>query len=418
MNEKLKREINQNFQIKKFSAYGFLKNLKFFEPYLVIYLLGSGLTLFQIGILYSIREAITYIFEIPSGIIADYYGRKKELYMCFSFYIISFLFFFFGNTFVLIAVAMVFFGLGEAFRSGTHKAMIYTYLEEKGWSGHKAYVYGRTRSFSLTGSAVSSLLAIIFILNVPSSRYIFLASIIPYILDLLLIMSYPESLDQSGIKRKKNEGLKIKEHLSDIYNRPKLRHILLNTALFDSTFKSTKDLIQPILEAIIIGSGFMVAQQFSPDENLKIILGISYGLIYIISASASRRAYLLKQRWTSIGLLNCLYLILVAALGILFLAIEWNQALVIIVLFLVLYLLMDIRKPIFVDACDDYMDKHQRATVLSIASQLRALFTIIMAPLVGFIADKFGLGPVMLGLGILLLLLYSFVKVRPLLETK
>jgi len=27
---------------------------------------------------------------------------------------------------------MIFFGLGEAFRSGTHKAMIYGYLEEKG----------------------------------------------------------------------------------------------------------------------------------------------------------------------------------------------------------------------------------------------------------------------------------------------
>ena len=31
----------------------------------------------------------------------------------------------------MAALAMAFFGLGEAFRSGTHKAMIYTYLERK-----------------------------------------------------------------------------------------------------------------------------------------------------------------------------------------------------------------------------------------------------------------------------------------------
>ena len=78
--------IKKDHQIWKFSAYGFLKNLRFFEPYLLIFLIGNGLSLFQIGILYGIREAITYIFEVPSGIIADYFGRKQELYMCFTFY--------------------------------------------------------------------------------------------------------------------------------------------------------------------------------------------------------------------------------------------------------------------------------------------------------------------------------------------
>jgi len=414
MDNKLKEEINQTLQIKKFSAYGFLKNLKFFEPYLVIYLLASGLSLFQIGLLYSIREVITYTFEIPSGIIADYYGRKKELYMCFAFYIISFLIFFTGTGFNMLSTAMVFFGLGEAFRSGTHKAMIYSYLEEKGWSSHKAYVYGRTRSFSLTGSAISSVLAIVFILKLPSSRYIFLASIIPYILDLFLIMTYPDSLDSSGGHKTKENPLKVKEHLKDIYRRPKLRHILLNTALFDSTFKSTKDMIQPILELLIIGSGFIIADRFTGDENLKIILGVSYGIIYIISAAASKRAYLLKSIWTSIELLNHLYFILSVTLVVLFIAIQWHQVVIIILLFLILYILTDIRKPLFVDACDDYMDKHQRATVLSIASQLRALFTIIMAPIVGFLADNFGIASVMLGLACILLVLYSFVKITPL----
>lgn len=85
MDKQLKNEINGSLQIKKFSAYGFLKNLKFFEPYLVIYLLGSGYSLFQIGLLYSIREMITYIFEVPSGIIADYYGRKKNFICVFHF---------------------------------------------------------------------------------------------------------------------------------------------------------------------------------------------------------------------------------------------------------------------------------------------------------------------------------------------
>ena len=44
---------------------------------------------------------------------------------------------------------MVFFGFGEAFRSGTHKAMIMAYLDKKDIKDSKSKVYGKTRSFSL-----------------------------------------------------------------------------------------------------------------------------------------------------------------------------------------------------------------------------------------------------------------------------
>jgi len=404
--------IKKDKQIKKFSAYGFLKNLKFFEPYLVLFLLGNGLNFFQIGILYAIRESITYIFEVPSGFIADYFGRKKELYLCFSFYIISFVFFFMIGPFWIAVIAMSFFGLGEAFRSGTHKAMIYTYLEEKDWQGHKAFVYGRTRSFSLIGSAISSVLAIVLILNVPSSRYIFLASILPYILDLFLIMSYPESLNGERIHVEGHVLKVMKDHLIGILKQPKLRIILFSSASFEAVFKSIKDYIQPILEMMIVSSGLVLISTMTPDENLKVILGMSYGIIYVISASAARRAYLLKKIMSSTALLNTFYVLLALCMISLFFIIRLEYYLLIIILYLVLYLLRDMRKPIFVEVCDDYMEKHQRATVLSVESQLRALFTVILAPVIGSIADQFGVSYVMLSIGIILLISFVFLKIK------
>jgi len=404
--------IKKDKQIKKFSAYGFLKNLKFFEPYLVLFLLGNGLNFFQIGILYAIRESITYIFEVPSGFIADYFGRKKELYLCFSFYIVSFVFFFMIGPFWIAVIAMSFFGLGEAFRSGTHKAMIYTYLEEKDWQGHKAFVYGRTRSFSLIGSAISSVLAIVLILNVPSSRYIFLASILPYILDLFLIMSYPESLNGERIHVEGHVLKVMKDHLIGILKQPKLRIILFSSASFEAVFKSIKDYIQPILEMMIVSSGLVLISTMTPDENLKVILGMSYGIIYVISASAARRAYLLKKIMSSTALLNTFYVLLALCMISLFFIIRLEYYLLIIILYLVLYLLRDMRKPIFVEVCDDYMEKHQRATVLSVESQLRALFTVILAPVIGSIADQFGVSYVMLSIGIILLISFVFLKIK------
>ncbi|MBN2897256.1 MAG: MFS transporter [Clostridia bacterium] len=412
MDDKIRKEINQTRQIQKFSAYGFLKNLKFFEPYLVIYLLGNGYSLFQIGILYSIREAIIYVFEVPSGIIADYYGRKKELYMCFAFYIISFVLFYFGTSYWKVVMAMLFFGLGEAFRSGTHKAMIYTYLEARGWSSYKAYVYGRTRSFSLIGSAVNAIGAIVLILNVPSSKYIFLASVMPYILDFALIATYPDYLDSpQGDKGPLKDAFSIKGHLSDIYKRFALRKIVINSGLFEAVFKSVKDMIQPILEIMIVTTGIVILKSMSPEDNLHIILGLSYAGINLISAYASKHAYLLKKHATSSQLLNRVYLAFAAVLFGLFIAIRLNWVGVIVVLFIVIYMLRDIRKPLFVDACDDYMEKNQRATVLSIESQLKALFTVVLAPSIGFLADQFGIATVMLASGVILILLYTRLKV-------
>ncbi len=393
MSNELRGEILKDFQIKKFCAYGFLKNLKFFEPYLIIYLMSSNINLFQIGILISIREIIVNLFEIPSGFIADYFGRKKEMYFCFGFYIISFIVFFFTDTFTLAAVGMVFFGLGEAFRSGTHKAMIYTYLDFKNWQSEKTFVYGRTRSFSLIGSAISSLLGIFLILSVPSDSYIFLFSVVPYILDLFLIMSYPKFLDTSD----KKHGTSFKEMAKDVIKsfriNKKLRNILIEEGIAEAGFSYVKDLIQPILEIIIIGSGISLIASLSVDDNLKVILGLIYALLNLFGSYFSKKAYLLKGEKTSLACLSQIHMAYALSCGLL--AFFSEQYLMVCLIYLFIYILHSIRKPIFVDEIDNNIDKSNRATVISASAQLKSLFLMIFAPMLGFIADNVGISVAM-----------------------
>ena len=120
-----RRFIEKDNLVLRFCLYGAIKNLQFFEAFLIIILIDWGYNLFQIGLLQSIIHAFTYIFEVPSGVIADQFGKKNELLLCFVFYIISFVLYALGElSFTLLVFASVFYGLGEAFRSGTHKAMI------------------------------------------------------------------------------------------------------------------------------------------------------------------------------------------------------------------------------------------------------------------------------------------------------
>ena len=48
--------ITKNLQYYKFCLYGFFKNLRLFEAFLILFLLDNGMSYVQIGVLYSIRE--------------------------------------------------------------------------------------------------------------------------------------------------------------------------------------------------------------------------------------------------------------------------------------------------------------------------------------------------------------------------
>ena len=58
----------KDIQYYKFCAYGFLKNLRFFEPFLILFFLDKDITFLQIGILYTLRELTRNIFEVPAGV--------------------------------------------------------------------------------------------------------------------------------------------------------------------------------------------------------------------------------------------------------------------------------------------------------------------------------------------------------------
>lgn len=47
------KEIAKDTQIRKFCAYGFLKNLKFFEPFLIIFI---GISVFFINLFVKVPE--------------------------------------------------------------------------------------------------------------------------------------------------------------------------------------------------------------------------------------------------------------------------------------------------------------------------------------------------------------------------
>ncbi|MCD4683390.1 MAG: MFS transporter, partial [Bacteroidales bacterium] len=114
----VKQKFNKDIQYYKFCLYGFLKNLRFFEPFLILFFLENNLNFLQIGVLYSVREITRNILEIPAGIISDSLGRKKTMIFSFGFYIVSFITFYMAGSYSILIFAMIIYSLGDAFRTG------------------------------------------------------------------------------------------------------------------------------------------------------------------------------------------------------------------------------------------------------------------------------------------------------------
>ena len=162
-------------------------------------------------------------------------------------------------------------------------------------------------------------------------------------------------------------------------------------SLFEAAISFSKDLIQPILEAIILGSCFVVPASLSGEDNLHILLGIVYTCLNLFGSVASRKAYLLRQ---GRGCIRCLFLIhLGLALSMGLLAPASGHPLPVPVIYLLIYFLFNVRKPIFVDEIDEHIEKSARATALSVSSQLKSLSLTVLAPTAGWVADHFGLPP-------------------------
>lgn len=380
--------ITKNRQYYKFCLYGFLKNLRFFEAFFILFLIEKGFSFSQIGILYASREIFINIFEIPSGIIADTYGRKNVLVLSFLAYIFSFILFYYSNSFLFFLIAFLMFGIGDAFRSGTHKAMIMQYLKINNWEDQKTNYYGYTRSWSQKGSAIASLIAGFIVFYSGQYQNIFLYSIIPYIINFFLILSYPKALNISSKSQRNTNIPSVFKNFVCSIKEPKVFQLINSSATHSAFLKAIKDYIQPLLLNISLLIPFML--EIEPDKKNGIIIGLVYFLIYLLTSVASKKAAKIESLSPSISAISLtLGLGFGVLCGVFYIQQLWFLA---ILSFVGIYIIENIRKPILTAFIANKVPNEILSSVISAQSQLKTLLTVIIAISFGVLADTFGIG--------------------------
>jgi MFS family permease len=398
----------------RFALYGFLKNLRFFDPFIILIFREAGMSYLQIGLLYAIRDVATNILEIPTGVFADAFGRRKSMLMAFGAYIISFLIFYAFTGFWLYALAMLLFAFGEAFRSGTHKAMILEHLTLNEMEHLKVDYYGRTRAFSQFGSSLNALTAAGLVFYSGDYRTMFLAATVPYVLDFFNLASYPRELDGELTQfSRETVGAQVRTTLqvfgSMLTDFRALRAIL-NSSGFSGLFKASKDYLQPILESFALA--LPVFLLLEDKRRSALVVGLVYFVIYLFTSYASRSSAEFSQRFSSLGrAINLTFLAGGAFLLIAGLATWRSLTWLAILVFLLFYVLHNLRRPMNVSFISDQISNRVMASGLSVESQFTTMLAAILAPLLGALADQFGVGVALTILASGVLALYFVVRV-------
>ncbi|MFH2115343.1 MAG: MFS transporter, partial [Spirochaetota bacterium] len=384
----------RDLQYYKFCAYGFLKDLRFFEPFLLLLFLDKGLSYLQVGSLYALREVMINIVEIPSGIMADAMGRRRTMIMSFMAYIVSFGLFYFSDSYLTLLGAMAVFAFGDAFRTGTHKAMIFDYLKLKGWADQKTHYYGHTRSWSQRGAALSALIAAGLVFVNGSYAPVFLFTIIPYVLDLLLMISYPAVLDGPRHAQRgalKDEFIHVMKSFISSFRNPAALRAIANQSLYTGYYKASKDYLQPMLKAFALGLPLFL--DYADKERSALVIGVVYFFLYLATSYAAQSSGRFADHFSSLA--RPLNGTLFTGIGLGFLsgvAYALGLPALSILLYIGIYLLENLRKPMGIAYVSERMNQDALATALSAESQAETVFAAVIALALGFASDLWGPG--------------------------
>jgi len=374
----------------RFSLYGFLKNQQYYAPFLILAFREKGLAFFAIGLLVGFRELCVQILEVPTGAIADLYGRRRSMVFSFCAYIVSFVIFALSGVVWHLFAAMFFFAIGEAFRTGTHKAMILDWLRLQGREDEKTKTYGYTRSWAKAGSALSVLIAAALVYYTGRYSDIFWLCIIPYAAGIINFLGYPAELDGRPEKRAtlRNVVSHLIEAFRKVFGSGRLRRVLAESMAYGGVCKVVGDYLQPVVKQMAIA--LPVLLMIGDEKRTAILVGCVYFVLHVISSVASRKSHAVASHLGGESrAARVVWLLTGGVLAGLALALTTGVLWPAVVAFVLLEVVQNIWRPVAITRIDNETDATMGATMLSVDSQAKAAVTMVLAPVVGYAVDYF-----------------------------
>jgi MFS family permease len=333
-----------------------------------------------------------FAFEIPTGTVADFFGRKLSMLMGSTVSVLAVIIYVSYPNFYIFMAGETVWAIAFTLKSGANEALVYDSLKMIGQETRSQKVFSQLESFKmagiLTGALIGSVLA-----KFGGLRFPLMSMIVPFAISAIFIAMLKEP--PTGEKVTKASYAKILKGGIEFFARHRVLKILTLDMVAISSFAF---LIIWAYQMLLKGAGVDI-----------IYFGIVHAMMclaqIIIQQSFSRfEQYLGQKRRLLVATA------LIAGIG--FIGLGLAHAAWAIILMIVTTAGFGLsRTPLYISYMNKFIPSDKRATVLSVTSMARNI-GIGLANLVAAAVAKWSLGHMMIVSGVIVIFFALATRVK------
>ena len=366
--------------------YNFLVSFRVADGVWVVFLLARGFSLAQVGIAEGVFHVVSFLCEVPSGMLADLVGRKRALALSGLFGTLSALAMAFSQDFFGVCLSMAFQALMYNLCSGTQEALTYDSLKAVGQEGsylkRNAWLMGASQASASLSSLLGGAAALLGFFP----AYLITAACSAVCGSAALALAEPQ-VTEAQRQRTKHPFAQL---------GPRFRaHLRESWGFFRRNPRAAYKILASAAAATPIYLTFMYLQQHLLDGGLpELFLGAALMVSRLAGTAGMALSTQVNGRLFPLAVGCGLFC---GAATCLAGAPWWPVALLGGALAQLVFSVLDLR----VDAAlNDDFPSDQRATLVSVNSMAYSLLMIAASPAAGAVGDVFGASYVFVFLGL------------------
>jgi DHA3 family tetracycline resistance protein-like MFS transporter len=353
-----------------------------------------GLTPLQLVLVGTTLELSVFLFEVPTGVIADVFSRRLSIII--GYFVIGLGFLVEGSFpfFAAILLAQVLWGVGYTFTSGATQAWISDEIGER--AAGQAFLRGNQlgQISGLAGIIIGALLGSLRI-NLP----IQLGGLLIMATGAFLILVMPEHGFKPTPREDRNSWQHMlytfKEGVSVVRQRPAMMNILL-IGLFYGLYSEGFDRLWT--KNLLDNFTLPLSDVLQPVVWFGILRGV--GVVLTAGASEIAQRRVRTDSFTSVA--RTLMGLTVALILALLVFAQTRWLVLAMLAYWVIYVARNLVNPLYTAWVNQRLESGVRATVISMSSQVDAIGQIAGGPVVGWIGSAFSVQAAITVSGLLL----------------
>ncbi|MBT4541103.1 MFS transporter [Candidatus Woesearchaeota archaeon] len=360
----------------------------------------GGISFTQLMILQSIFVFSIFLLEVPTGAIADHFGRKTSLVLSGIFTASAAIVYTLFPSFSLFILGEILWAIGFALMSGSDEALIYDTLKKTKQEKISKKIFGRYSSFELIGISLGAPIGSVVAATL-GLKYAMLFMVVPFLMASLFALTLKEPI----IKKKK--AIESRRYWDTLIKGVKYfkNHKVLQILAFDRI--STAVLVffiiwtyQPLLKQLGVP---LIYFGFIHMAIGGVQVGFMNNFTWFEKIFGSKKRYLLWSALIS---------------GICFILLGLNTYIPFTIILLVLIGGFGLsRYVLFQSYYNKYIESENRATVISTMSMIDRFIRGLAYPLIALLVEwSLTYTLIILGLGIIIIAFISRVEEKHLLD--